>query len=45
MLNYLESLIVNLFYQIDKLNNIMRQLNQSIAINGLLTLEDFLLGY
>ena len=37
--------LVNLFYQIDKLNNIMRQLNQSIAINGLLTLEDFLLGY
>lgn len=34
-----------LFKQIDKLNNIMRRLNQSIAINALLTIEDFLLGY
>lgn len=34
-----------LFSQMDKLNNIMRRLNQSIAINALLTLEDFLLGY
>jgi DNA polymerase-3 subunit delta' len=34
-----------LFYQLDKLNQTTRLLNQSIAINALLTLEDFLLGY
>ena|SRR3990167_11507880 len=34
-----------LFKQIDKLNHITRQLNQSIAINALLIIENFLLGY
>lgn len=34
-----------LFGQLDKLNTILRRLNQSVAINALLTLEDFLLGY
>ena len=33
------------FRQIDKLNNMLRQLNQSTAINALLSMEDFLLGY
>ena len=34
-----------LFNQMDKLNHILRHLNQGIAMNALLTIEDFLLGY
>lgn len=36
---------VILFAQLDKLNEIIKQLNHAISINQLLALEDFLLGY
>ena len=34
-----------LFAQMDKLNSVMQRLNASVAVNALLTIEDYLLGY